>query len=54
VDVNIKNDCGGTPLIAVCQQTTLKTEEDADKFINYLNEYTDMQNYILYIKIFLQ
>ena len=36
MDVNIKNDCGGTPLIAVCQQTTLKTEEDADKFINYL------------------
>ena len=36
MDVNIKNDCGGNPLIAVCQQTTLKTEEDADKFINYL------------------
>jgi hypothetical protein len=36
VDVNIKNDCGDTPLIAVCQQTTLKTEEEAVKFINYL------------------
>ena len=36
VDINIKNDCGDTPLIAVCQQTTLKTEEEAVKFINYL------------------
>ena len=36
VDVNIKNDCGDTPLIAVCQQTTLKTEKEAVKFINYL------------------
>jgi hypothetical protein len=36
VDVNIKNDCGDTPLIAVCKQTTLKTEEEAVKFINYL------------------
>jgi len=36
VDVNIKNDCGDTPLIAVCQQTTLKTEEEAVKCINYL------------------
>ena len=33
VDVNIKNDCGDTPLIAVCQQTT---EEEAVKFIHYL------------------
>jgi ankyrin repeat protein len=36
VDVNIKNDCGDTPLIAVCQQTTLQTEEEAVKFIHYL------------------
>ena len=36
VDVNIKNDCGDTPLIAVCKETTLKTEEEAVKFINYL------------------
>ena len=36
VDVNIKNDCGDTPLIAVCQQTTLKTEEEDVKCINYL------------------
>ena len=36
VDVNIKNDCGDTPLIATCQQTTLETEEEAVKFINYL------------------
>ena len=36
VDVNIKNDCGDTPLIAVCQQTTLQTEEEAVKFIHYV------------------
>jgi len=36
VDVNIKNDCGDTPLIAVCQQTTEHNEEEAVKFINYL------------------
>ena len=36
VDVNTKNDCGDTPLIAVCQQTTLQTEEEAVKFIHYL------------------
>ena len=36
VDVNIKNDCGDTPLIAVCQQTTLQNEEEAVKFIHYL------------------
>ena len=36
VDVNIKNDCGDTPLIAVCQQRTLQTEEEAVKFIHYL------------------
>ena len=36
VDVNMKNDCGDTPLIATCQQTTLQTEEEAVKFINYL------------------
>jgi len=36
VDVNIKNDCGDTPLIAKCQQMTIKTEDEAAKFINYL------------------
>jgi uncharacterized protein YaaQ len=35
VDVNTKNDCGDTPLIVTCQQTTLETEEEAVKFINY-------------------
>ena len=36
VDVNIKGDCGDTPLIAVCHQTTLQSQEEAFKFINYL------------------
>ena len=36
VDVNIKDDCGDTPLIAVCHQTTLQSQEEAVKFINYL------------------
>jgi ankyrin repeat protein len=36
VDVNIKDECGDTPLIAVCKQTTLQTEGDAIRFINYL------------------
>jgi hypothetical protein len=27
VDVNIKKDCGDTPLIATCQQTTLQNED---------------------------
>ena len=36
VDVNIKNDCGDTPLIATCRQTTLQTEDEAVNFINYL------------------
>jgi len=36
VDVNIKDDYGDTPLIAVCQQTTEHNEEEAVKFINYL------------------
>ena len=36
MDVNIKDDCGDTPLIAVCQQTTVQNEEEAVKFINYL------------------
>jgi len=36
VNVNIKNNCADTPLIATCQQTTLQTEEEAVKFINYL------------------
>lgn len=34
--VNIKNIDGATPLIAVCQQTTLETEEEAVKFIYFL------------------
>ena len=34
VNVNIKNDGGNTPLIAVCQQTTLQNEEEAVKFIH--------------------
>ena len=36
VDVKIKNACGDTPLIAVCQQTALQNEKEAVKFINYL------------------
>ena len=36
VDVNIKDDCGDTPLIAVCHQTTIQSQEEAVKFINYL------------------
>ena len=36
LDINIKNDCGDTPLIATCRQTTIKTEDEATKFINYL------------------
>ena len=36
VDVNIKDDYGNTPLLAVCQQTTLQTEDEAVKFIDYL------------------
>jgi ankyrin repeat protein len=36
VDVNTKNDYGDTPLIVTCQQTTIETEEEAVKFINYL------------------
>ena len=36
VDVDIKDDCGNIPLIAVCQQTTVQNEEEAVKFINYL------------------
>ena len=36
VDVSIKDDCGDTPLIAVCHQTTLQSQEEAVKFINYL------------------
>ena len=34
VDVNIKNECGDTPLIAVFKQTTLQTEGEAIRFIN--------------------
>jgi ankyrin repeat protein len=36
VGVNIKNTCGDTPLIATCRQTTLKTEDEAARFITYL------------------
>ena len=36
VDVNIKDDYGDTPLIVVCQQTTLQNEDEAVKFIKYL------------------
>jgi hypothetical protein len=36
VDVNIKDDCGNTPLIAVCQQTTVQNEEEAVKFVFYI------------------
>ena len=36
VNVNITNDCGDTPYIAVCQQTTLQNEEEVVMFINYL------------------
>jgi FlaG/FlaF family flagellin (archaellin) len=36
VNVNITNDCGDTPCIAVCQQTTLQNEEEVVMFINYL------------------
>ena len=35
VNVNITNDCGDTPCIAVCQQTTLQNEEEVVMFINY-------------------
>ena len=38
VDVNIKDECGETPLISVCKQTTLQTEGEAIRFINYLWE----------------
>ena len=38
VDVNIKNNCGDTPLTAACQQTILIIEEEAVKFINYLRK----------------
>ena len=38
VDVNIKDEWGDTPLISVCKQTTLQTEEEAIRFINYLWE----------------
>ena len=36
VDANIKDDYGDTPLIVVCQQTTLQNEDEAVKFIKYL------------------
>jgi len=36
VNVNIKNNCRDTPLIATCQQKILQTDEEAVKFIHYL------------------
>ena len=36
VDVKIKDDCGNTPLIAVCQQTTLQNQKEAVKLNNSL------------------
>jgi ankyrin repeat protein len=36
VDVNIKDNYGDTPLIVVCQQTTLQNEDEAVQFIEYL------------------
>jgi len=36
LDVNMNDGCGNTPLIAVCQQTTLHNQKEAVKFINYL------------------
>jgi ankyrin repeat protein len=36
VDVNIKDDYGDTPLIVVCQQTTVQNEDVAAHFIEYL------------------
>ena len=36
VDVSIGKSCGDTPLIAICRQMTIKTEDEAAKFINYL------------------
>jgi len=36
VNVNIKDDCGDTPLIAVCRHLTIQNEEEAVMFINYL------------------
>jgi hypothetical protein len=38
VDVNIKEECGDTHLIAFCKRTTLQTEGEAIRFINYLWE----------------
>ena len=36
LEVNIKDDYGDTPLIVVCQQTTIQNEDEAVKFIKYL------------------
>ena len=36
VDVNIQDEYGDTPLIVVCQWTTLQSEDEAIKFIKYL------------------
>jgi len=44
VDVNIKDDSEDTPLIAVCKQTTIQTEDEAVKFINYLWQSGSMFN----------
>lgn len=37
-DVNIKDDCGESQLIAVCQQTILVIEEEAVKFLKLSKE----------------
>ena len=37
-DVNIKEEYGDTHLIAFCKRTTLQTEGEAIRFINYLWE----------------
>lgn len=36
LEVNIKDDYGDTPLIVVCQWTTIQNEDEAVKFIKYL------------------
>jgi hypothetical protein len=43
VDVSIGKSCGDTPLIAICRHMTIKTEDEAAKFINF-------NSYFLYHK----
>ena len=38
IDDSKVDECGDTPLIAICKQTTLQTEGEAIRFINYLWE----------------